>query len=91
MDRQVNAIIALSLLAVVLSLSLLVAPEPTLAQVTTKDRDYTVVTARTSVGSDGLYIADNRTGMVAVFTYDLASRSIRTRTVRPLSDAFQQR
>jgi hypothetical protein len=53
-----------------------------------KDRDYQVVTARVQAGGEGLYILDNRTGQVAVFTYDPATRGLRPRQVRPVSDAF---
>ncbi len=53
-----------------------------------KDRDYQVVSARVTSGGDGLYILDNRTGQLAVFTYDAASRGLRARQVRPVADAF---
>jgi hypothetical protein len=61
---------------------------PAAAQVAIKERDYQVVTARITTGGDGLYILDNRTGQVAVFTYDPASRGVRARTVRNVADAF---
>ena len=63
-------------------------PAPASAQVAIKERDYQVVTARVSSGGDGLYILDNRTGQLAVFTYDAASRSVRARKVRMVVDAF---
>jgi len=53
-----------------------------------KDRDYQVVTARIQSGGDGLYILDNKTAQLAVFTYDPASRSVRARVKRPITDAF---
>jgi hypothetical protein len=64
-------------------------PAPAAAQVAIKERDYQVVTARITTGGDGLYILDNRTGAIAVFTYDPASRGVRARTVRLVADAFQ--
>jgi hypothetical protein len=58
------------------------------ADVAVKDRDYQVVTARVQAGGEGLYILDNRTGQLAVFTYDPASRGVTARNVRAISDAF---
>jgi hypothetical protein len=62
--------------------------QPTADAAVIKDRDYQVVTARVQAGGEGLYILDNRTGQVAVFTYDPATRNMRARQVRPVSDAF---
>lgn len=78
----------LSLTAVVLIAAHWFTPSPVDAQVAVKDRDYQVVTARITTGGDGLYIMDNRTGQIAVFTYDAASRGVRARTVRMVADAF---
>lgn len=61
------------------------------ASVSVKDRDYQVVTARVQTGGDGLYILDNRTGMLGVFTYDPASRRLAARASRPIMDAFRTR
>lgn len=63
-------------------------PTPASAIMAIKDRDYQLVTARIQSGGDGLYIVDSRTGLIAVFTYDPASRSVRPRQVRLMSDAF---
>jgi hypothetical protein len=64
-------------------------PTPAAAQVQVKERDYQIVTARITSGGDGLYIHDVRTGQIAVFTYDPASRGVRARTVRMMADAFR--
>jgi hypothetical protein len=53
-----------------------------------KYRDYQLVTARVQRGGEGLYIADNRVGMLAVFTWDVSTRTIQVRAVRPITDAF---
>jgi hypothetical protein len=47
-----------------------------------------VVTAKIQTGGDGLYIMDNRTGQIAIFTYDAGSRTVRARAVRNVADAF---
>ena len=48
----------------------------------------TVVTAGVVQGGEGLYITDNRTGHLAVFTWDPASRTIKLRASRAVADAF---
>jgi hypothetical protein len=87
MKRQNIAIVVLSLTAAVL-LAAHVLVQPAEAQVVIKDREYQLVTAKIQTGGDGLYILDIRTGQLAVFTYDPASRGVRARTVRNVADAF---
>lgn len=87
MKRQNVAIVILSVTAALL-LAAHVLVQPAAAQAVIKDRDYQVVTAAIATGGDGLYILDSRTGQVAVFTYDAASRGVRARTVRNIADAF---
>jgi hypothetical protein len=55
-----------------------------------KDRDYQVITAEDVSGGDALYVIDNRTGLMAVFTYDVRDGALRARQVRPVSDAFSR-
>jgi hypothetical protein len=88
MDRQTILISILSLTAGFLLALLVVNQNVAEAQVAVKDRDYQVVTARIQGLGDGLYIVDNRTGQMAVFSYDPQTRSIRPRVVRPVIDAF---
>jgi hypothetical protein len=58
------------------------------AEVTVKERNYSVVSARIASGGDGLYIMDNSTGVVAVFTYDPSTRNVQPRQVKPIGQAF---
>ena len=89
MQRQNVSIAILTLTAVVLGAAhVLVQPQRSEANTVIKDRDYQVVTAKIMTGGDGLYILDNRTGQIAVFTYDPASRGVRARAVRNVADAF---
>ena len=88
MNRQNLGIGILSLTAAVLVAAHWFAPASADANVAIKDRDYQVVTAKIQTGGDGLYIMDNRTGQIAIFTYDAASRSVRARAVRNVGDAF---
>ena len=87
MKRQNIGIILLSLTAALL-LAAHVLVQPANAEAVIKERDYQVVTAKIATGGDALYIMDMRTGQVAVFTYDPASRGVRARTVRNVADAF---
>ena len=87
MKQQNIAIAVLSFTAMLLGAAHLIV-QPVGAQTVIKERDYQVVTAKIQTGGDGLYIADNRTGQIAVFTYDPASRGVRARTVRNVADAF---
>ena len=53
-----------------------------------KDRDYTMLTASSSSGSDTVYIVDNRSGQLAVLVWDNASRAFVSRGVVPIAEAF---
>lgn len=92
MDKKSLTIGLLSLSALILFVANL-APQPQVAFAgeTIKDRDYQVVTARVQQGGEGLYILDNKSGQVAVFTWDVAARGIRLRAVRNVADAFAAR
>ena len=88
-NRKKNlSIAALSVTALLLGVAHWFAPQPARAAEAVKERDYQIVTARVQQGGDGLYILDNRTGQLAVFTYDPAARAVRPRQVRPIADAF---
>jgi hypothetical protein len=89
MDRKTYGIGILTLTAVLLFIAQFV-PVRTAHATAIKDRDYTLVTARVQQGGQGLYIVENRSGMMAVFTWDPASRMVKVRAVRPIADAFSQ-
>lgn len=88
MNRKTLTIGFLSLSALILAIANLLPMQPVLASESIKDRDYQVVTARVQQGGEGLYILDNKTGLVAVFTWDVAARAVRVRAVMPMVDAF---
>ena len=89
MDRKTFYIGVLAIIAVILSAANLMPVQHSIAAETIKDRDYQVVTSRVQQGGEGLYILDNRTGQVAVFTWDVAARAVKLRDVRPVTDAFR--
>jgi hypothetical protein len=92
MDRKSFTVGILSITALILVIANLVPmPQPAIAAETVKDRDYQVVTARVQTGGEGLYIMDNKTGQVAVFTWDTGARQVRVRGVRNITDAFAGR
>jgi hypothetical protein len=71
-EKQNNtAIVALICSAVALLAAVLfVQPSTSYAEESIKDRDFQMVTARVTGGSDALYIVENRTGMMAIFLYE---------------------
>ena len=87
-DRKSMWIGVLSLTAAVLIAGNYVfRPSPASALAVFKDRDFQMVTARTQQG-DALYIMDNRTGKIAVYTYDPATRDVRPRVFGDISTLF---
>jgi hypothetical protein len=76
-SKSTLAITLLSLSALALLVANWIAPAPAAAQVVVAQDDYVAGTAGTQTGNDALYIVDNRSGQVAVFTYDPGSRSVR--------------
>ena len=88
MNKTNITLTILSMAAAVMLVVHATLPTPAHASEAVKDRDYQVVSARMQSGGDGLYILDNRTGQLAVFTYDPAVRGVRAKHVRPVADAF---
>jgi hypothetical protein len=89
MDRKLIAICILTISAIGLMIANFVTPAAK-ADTAVNSRDYQLVTARMQSGGEGLYVLDNRTGLIAVFTYDNNSRTMTPRALRAVSDAFKQ-
>ena len=87
MDKKSTSIAILAITAAVLVL-VDFAARPAAALMTIKDRDFSLVTARTQQNGDTLYIMDNRTGAIAVYSYDPASRDVRPRVFGDISTLF---
>ena len=87
-DKKTFTIGVLAIAALILLAANLMLPQPAVAEVAVKDRDYTAVTGRTTKGGDALFLTDNRTGMMAVFVYDPNARSLRALDVRSVTEAF---
>lgn len=87
-DKKTFAIGLLSLTAIALLFGNLGAPQPAEAAQIVKGRDYQMITARTQQGDDGLYVVENRTGLMAVFLYNLKGQRVEPIVVKPIMDAF---
>jgi hypothetical protein len=88
MDRKLIAICVMTVSAVALMIANFLSP-PAKADTAVNSHDYQAVTARISSGGEGLYIVDNRTGLIAIMTYDPNTRTLIPRAARPVMDAFR--
>jgi len=88
MDNKLIAICFLTISAIVLMLANFSSP-PAQADTAVNSRDYQLITAKMQSGAEGLYVLDNRTGLMVVFTYDNNSRTLRPRAIRAVADAFR--
>jgi hypothetical protein len=88
MDRKLILICVLTLSAVGLMIANFLTPAAR-ADTAVNSHDYQAVTARISSGGEGLYIVDNRTGLILVLTYDPNTRTLIPRAARPVSDVFR--
>lgn len=91
MDRKTFGIGILSITALVLLVANFLPKSPVGASTAVSGRDYQAVTARSKQGGETLYIVDNKTGLMGVFTYDVSRRTVVPRGVKPMSDCFQRR
>lgn len=89
MDKKTFGIGVLSITGLLLLIACLMPVKTADAAFAVKDRDYQLIIAQ-GQGSDSIYVVDNRTGLMAVFTYDNRGRVLRPRQVRPVADAFVQ-
>ncbi len=88
-DKKSKWIAVLSLTAALLvGAEYLMRPSPASGLVAFKDRDFQMVTARTQQNGDTLYLMDNRTGKIAVYTYDSATRDVRPRVFGDIATLF---
>jgi hypothetical protein len=90
MDKKSFAIGILSVTATLLLVANYFVPSSANASLTIKDRDFSMVTARTQRGGDALYLLDNRTGKVAIYSYDPSSKVVRVYGSGDMSNLFPQ-
>jgi hypothetical protein len=91
MNNKTMSIGFLSITALILFIAHFIPVQPAeAANFSIKDRSYSLVTARSAKGGDIVYVADNRTGQVAVFAWDAARRTLQPKGVGSLSDALKR-
>ncbi len=90
MEKKSFLIGILSLSAAVLMVANYFAPTQADASLTVKDRDFSMVTARTQQGGEALYVLDNRSGKVAVYSYDPSSKIVRPFGSGDMANLFQK-
>jgi hypothetical protein len=78
----------LSITALILFIAQFIPVRPADAAVAIKDRDYSMVTARSTRGGETVYVIDNRSGQIAVFTWDAGQRRLVPMAAGDLSNAF---
>jgi len=88
MDKKTYSIGILSITGLILAIANIL-PMPTAhADEAFKERDFTLVTSRIAQGGEALYICDNRTSQMAVFTWEAGKRQIMLRDLRQVIELF---
>ena len=88
MDKKTFTIGILSLTGVMLFVANLLVPSRAQADFAVKDRNYQAVTARQQAGDEALYVLDNQSGLMAVFSYDPSRKALVARQIAPIQNAF---
>jgi hypothetical protein len=91
MDKKTFSIGVLSITATILFVAQFLPTRTAEAATSSSGNSYQLVTARVQQGGEGLYIVDNRTQLMGVFTWDSSSRRVQLRDVRNVNDAFAER
>lgn len=90
MDKKTFTLGILSLTAVLLFIAnLIIPPRQAAANFVVKDRDYQAVTALIQANDEALYVLDNRSGMMACFSYNPSQKALALRDLKPIMNAFQ--
>jgi hypothetical protein len=88
-DKKILTIVALILSAAVM-LWLNFSPAAR-ADVVIKDQNYQMITTLAGAGGQGLYIMDGNTGLMAVFTYDANTHTLKPRAFISITNLFPPR
>ena len=91
MNNEKLAIRILACTAAILLLALVFVPTPATGQVAVHSDDYIVATHPSNQGSDVLYVADTRSGQLAVFVFDNAAKAPVLAAVTPIANGFRAR
>jgi hypothetical protein len=88
MDKKTFTIGLLSLTAVLLFIAMLIMPPRASANFAIKDRDYQAVTATLTANDEALYILDNRSGLMACFSYNPNQKALQLKDLKSVTNAF---
>jgi hypothetical protein len=88
MDSKTYGIGILTLTATALLIANMFAPARSVGQAVIANDDMQAVTARSLQGGDALYLLDNSSGKLAVFTVD-ARKGLQLQTVQNIEEGFQ--
>ena len=91
MKSENTAIGILTITAILLGVALFFVPRTSKAEVSIQGGDYLVCTYPGTQAGDNLYIADTRTGVLAVFVFDNTTRSLQVKAMRKIEDGFTVR
>ena len=75
--------------ALILFIAQFLPIRPAAAADVLKDRDYSLLSARSTAGGEVVYVLDNRTGLMAIFTWDAGARAFVPSAVVPMSDGLR--
>jgi hypothetical protein len=89
MDHKTYGIGILTLTAIALLIANLFAPRPVIGTEAVSNDDMKCVTAKSAQGGDALYILDNNTGKLAVFTPNPRG-GMQIRTVVDVETGFRE-
>ncbi len=88
-DKRTFVLGVLSLMALVLIVANIMAPRGAVAADTIKDNDYQLQTGRVTNGGEALYVTDNRTGVMAAYSYNPNIRGLQLiAQPRPVQASF---
>jgi hypothetical protein len=91
MDKKTFTIGILTITALLLFLAqFMPLAQTAVASDSVRDRDWQIVSTSGTQGGDAIYIADARTGLVAVYTWDAGDHAIKLRAVKPIASAILQ-
>jgi hypothetical protein len=90
MDKKTFSIGILSVTALILLLANMMPVPQARAADAVKERDFTLVTSSISQGGEALYIVDNRTSQIGVFSWDTTQRRVVARAKAPILDMFHE-
>lgn len=79
----------LSISALILFIAQFIPVQQARGEEAIKDRDYSLVSAKSARGGETVYVVDNRTGQIAAFSWDAGARQLTPVAAGDLAGAFR--